>query len=131
MPIRANIAASLLLLAAMPAPAMSAGKCWASRTTICNGCSVTMEWQVALAPAGPAAAHAFCRNSWANLGGHIHFDVVQPPHAGTVRVRDYAVFYRGERPGHDTMTLRATWYGRSNDVRSGTLTYDINVVGGG
>jgi len=126
MPRKSTIVAALLL-AAGATPAMAAAKCTAYAVRLCDGCSVTSQWQVALAPTGPAAAHAFCRMTWRNLGGHIHFTVVQPPHAGTVRTHDYSVLYRGERQGKDTMTLHVTWLGRSNDVLSGDITYDITV----
>lgn len=114
-------------LIGLTAPALAEGHCYTSKVTICDGCNVNHRWLVPLAGSFKPTNLSFCRENWQNLGGSIQFTVVQPPRNGTLQLRNYAVAYRGDHPGHDTMVLRATWLGPRNDKRSGTVSYDITV----
>ncbi|QEN84782.1 hypothetical protein FZC33_00370 [Labrys sp. KNU-23] len=122
-------ALAVLSLGVLAAPALAGQKCHsqASNVSLCDGCAVTIRWTVVRIQRGPDDNH-FCVYEWRNLGGLLPSSVIQAPHLGTAKFKDYRVEYRGEKLGHDSMVVMQSWRTRTNTVRSATVTYDINVV---
>lgn len=127
---RARLGASLCLVvfAATTSVALAAPKCRYSAIRLCDQCNLSENWKVVQAPKGPAGARAFCVANWQSLGGLRGFELVEPPHLGTMKFHDYRLGYRGEKLGRDHAVVRVKWQDRANNPRSAMVTYNIDVL---
>ncbi|HZP74820.1 MAG TPA: hypothetical protein VFB45_01635 [Pseudolabrys sp.] len=101
---------------------------------LCAGCTANATIKVVVASVprklvvGETNKGVWCGQHWGTMGGHSSFRIVKAPRLGNVSAHGDAIFYKGNRVGHDQMQIDMSWLGPSNQPLKGTFVFDIDVV---
>lgn len=134
---RARLLLSALVLFFLGVSAAQATTyCEAGALNLQDGATLTTSWRMTSSQARrivhPAQTKptSTCVFTWRVLGGFYRpIEILEKPRLNTAVAGRYALSYRALNLGHDRMVIRIYWLTPSNQTRSATVIYDIDVVG--
>jgi hypothetical protein len=134
---RLKLSAAIAVGAALCAtPALAGPYCNTLPIRMCGDCEVNVSWTVVNAKVPrPAKLDGLSRGPWCPIrwGNQMtrvtfHFDVVEPPHHGRIRLGNNTVLFASAFNGEDRFVVRQSWQDRFNMTRTSTVTYNVTVV---
>jgi hypothetical protein len=132
--IHGGLVGAALLLAG---PALAGPFCSTFPVRVCGGCDINVSWTVVNAKVPrPAKLDGLSRGPWCPVRWGppmariaYHFDLVQPPRHGKVRLTNNNVLlFASAFNGEDSFVVKQSWNDSLHMQRSAMVTYNVTVV---
>lgn len=117
-------------------PALAGPYCATIGARMCGDCEVNISMTVVNAKVPrPTNLDGLSRGPWCPIrwGNQttpvaFHFDVVEPPRHGRIRVGNNTLAFASAFNGEDRFVVKQSWMDKFNQPRIATVTYNVTVV---